>query len=74
MLHVQQLEMVKDLAYRKIHRTCDLRKCKVYTAYIRVDKKLQKIGLYYSKCGKFIAYDKEARDLVLGLSLMSNQK
>ena len=63
------------MTYRKIHRDCSY-ECKVYTAYIRVSKKLQKIGIYHSGCGKFDIIrtaDDEVRNLALiGRSLMQS--
>jgi len=44
------------MTHKLYHKVCGNPKCRVYTAYIRVKKKLVRIGLYYSICDSFLRF------------------
>jgi len=45
------------MANYRYHTDCSSYECKIYTAYIRINKKLTKIGYYHTECHKFSLCD-----------------
>ena len=48
----------------RYHTDCSSYECKIYTAYIRINKKLTKVGYYYTDCHKFSLCDESKTNIL----------